>query len=75
MASSQRHEVLIVGGGSAGISVAARLHWDVVPAPPQFIPKSGVLWHPTEASEAIGRKVMRMCAEHLAKALRTEFEL
>ena len=25
MASSQRHEVLIVGGGSAGISVAARL--------------------------------------------------
>jgi creatinine amidohydrolase len=49
--------------------------WDVVPAPPQFIPKSGVLWHPTEASEEIGRKVLKMCGEHLAKALRTEFEL
>ena len=49
--------------------------WDVVPAPPEFIPKSGVLWHPTEASEAIGRKVMKLCADHLAKALRTEFKL
>jgi creatinine amidohydrolase len=49
--------------------------WDVVPAPPEFIPKSGVLWHPTEASEAIGHKVMRMCADHLAAALRTEFKL
>jgi creatinine amidohydrolase len=49
--------------------------WDVVPAPPEFIPKSGVLWHPTEASEAIGRKVMKLCADHLAKALRTEFNL
>jgi creatinine amidohydrolase len=49
--------------------------WDVVPAPPEFIPKSGVLWHPTEASEEIGRKVMRMCADHLAEALQTEFNL
>jgi creatinine amidohydrolase len=49
--------------------------WDVVPAPPQFIPKSGVLWHPTEASEDIGRRVLRMCADHLVKAMRTEFEL
>ena len=49
--------------------------WDVVPAPTDFIPKSGVLWHPTEASEEIGRKVLRMCADHLATALRTEFGL
>jgi creatinine amidohydrolase len=49
--------------------------WDVVPPPKQFIPKSGVLWHPTEASEAIGHKVLGMCADHLVKALRTEFEL
>ena len=49
--------------------------WDVVPAPSAFIPKSGVLWHPTEGSEAIGRKVLGLCAGHLATALRTEFKL
>lgn len=47
--------------------------WDVVPAPREFIPKSGVLWHPSEASEAIGRLVLRLCADRLAEALRTEF--
>ena len=49
--------------------------WDVVPAPSDFIPKSGVLWHPTEASEAIGKTVLRLCADHLATALRTEFKV
>ncbi len=49
--------------------------WDVVPAPAEFIPKSGVLWHPTEASEAIGRNVLKLCADHLAAALRTEFKI
>lgn len=49
--------------------------WDVVPAPAEFIPKSGVLWHPTEATEEIGRKVLRLCADHLADALRTEFKV
>src|SRR5437879_2682543 len=49
--------------------------WDVVPAPPEFVPKSGVLWHPTEASEQIGHAVMRICADRLAEALRTEFGL
>jgi creatinine amidohydrolase len=49
--------------------------WDVVPAPPEFIPKSGVLWHPSEASEQIGRTVLRICADRLVEALRTEFNL
>jgi len=49
--------------------------WDVVPAPPEFIPKSGVLWHPSEASPAIGKLVMKLCADRLAGALRTEFKL
>ena len=49
--------------------------WDVVPAPADFIPKSGVLWHPTEASEAIGHMVLKMLGDHLVKALRTEFGL
>jgi creatinine amidohydrolase/Fe(II)-dependent formamide hydrolase-like protein len=46
-----------------------------VESTPQFIPKSGVLWHPTEATEEIGRKVLRICADHLAQALTTEFGL
>lgn len=49
--------------------------WDVVPAPKAFIPKSGVLWHPSEASEAIGHLVMKLCAGRLAEALRTEFKI
>jgi creatinine amidohydrolase len=49
--------------------------WDVVPAPREFIPKSGVLWHPSEASEAIGRLVLRICADRLVDALRTEFRV
>lgn len=49
--------------------------WDVVPAPRDFVPRSGVLWHPTEAREEIGRRVLGLCADHLVKAIRTEFEL
>jgi creatinine amidohydrolase len=49
--------------------------WDVVPAPQEFIPKSGVLWHPTEASPEIGRRVLHACAKRLEEALRTEFGL
>ena len=46
--------------------------WDVVPAPADFIPKSGVLWHPTEASEEIGKRVLAILAARLAEAIRTE---
>ena len=49
--------------------------WDVVPAPPEFIPESGVLWHPTEASPEIGRRVLEACSKKLEEALRTEFGL
>ena len=40
----------------------ARRHptWDVIPAPDDFIPKSGVLWHPSEATEAIGRRFVKV---------------
>jgi creatinine amidohydrolase len=55
----------------------ARRHpsWDVVPAPDDFIPKSGVLWHPTEATDEIGRKFVDAVARRLEEALRTEFGL
>lgn len=46
--------------------------WDVVPAPQEFIPGSGVLWHPSEASEEIGRRVLAILAARLVEAIRTE---
>lgn len=49
--------------------------WDVVPPPAEFIPSSGVLWHPSEASEAIGRRFLDAVAGRLEEALRTEFDL
>jgi creatinine amidohydrolase/Fe(II)-dependent formamide hydrolase-like protein len=49
--------------------------WDVVPAPEEFIPGSGVLWHPTEASREIGQRFLEGCSKRLEEALRTEFGL
>jgi creatinine amidohydrolase len=53
----------------------ARRHpsWDVVPAPADFIPESGVLWHPSEATVDIGRRFIAATAERLVAAMRTEF--
>jgi creatinine amidohydrolase len=55
----------------------ARRHptWDVIPAPDDFIPKSGVLWHPSEATEEIGRRFVKAAVDRLEEALRTEFGL
>jgi creatinine amidohydrolase len=47
--------------------------WDVVPPPEDFIPRSGVLWHPTEASREIGERALTACSRRLEEALRTEF--
>ncbi len=46
--------------------------WDVVPAPAAFIPKSGVLWHPTESSEATGRLLIDAAVDRLVLAIQTE---
>jgi creatinine amidohydrolase len=46
--------------------------WDVVPAPSDFIPKSGVLWHPSEANEATGRLLIDAAVSKLVLAIRTE---
>jgi creatinine amidohydrolase len=46
--------------------------WDVVPAPADFIPKSGVLWHPSEANETIGRRLVDAAVRRLITAIRTE---
>ena len=46
--------------------------WDVVPAPPEFIPKSGVLWHPSVATAELGERFIAATGDRLADALRTE---
>lgn len=47
--------------------------WDVVPAPDEFIPRSGVLWKPSEANEAAGKRFLAATAERLVEAVATEF--
>lgn len=49
--------------------------WDVVPAPAEFIPASGVLWHPSAATPEIGERFLAAIAARLETALRTEFTL
>ena len=46
--------------------------WDVIPAPADFVPRSGVLWHPSEATEEIGRRFLTAAADRLVAALQTE---
>lgn len=47
--------------------------WDVVPAPQEFIPASGVLMKPTDANEESGRRFLEASANRLVTAIRTEF--
>lgn len=47
--------------------------WDVVPAPPEFIPRSGVLMKPTDASEEAGKRFLEASVGRLVEAVRTEF--
>jgi creatinine amidohydrolase len=46
--------------------------WDVVPAPDAFVPKTGVLWHATEATLEVGEKFVEAAARRLEEAIRTE---
>jgi creatinine amidohydrolase len=47
--------------------------WDVIPPPPEFIPASGVLWHPSRSSAELGRRFLGVAARRLTHALETEF--
>ncbi len=47
--------------------------WDVVPAPPEFIPRSGVLMRPSEASAEAGKRFLEACVSRLVEAITTEF--
>jgi creatinine amidohydrolase len=47
-------------------------NWDVVPAPQDFIPASGVLWHPSVSSAELGHRFVEIAAGFLADAIETE---
>ncbi len=49
--------------------------WDVVPAPSEFVPRSGVLWHPSVATAEFGERFLEAAAGRLVEALQTEFGL
>jgi creatinine amidohydrolase len=49
--------------------------WEVLPAPPEIIPASGVLWKPSEGTAEIGRLYLEAASSRLEAALRTEFGL
>lgn len=46
--------------------------WDVLPAPRDFIPASGVLWHATLSTEQLGHRFIELAAGFLAQAIETE---
>ena len=54
---------------------AARRHprWDVLPAPDEFVPASGVLAQPSMATPEIGARFLQATADRLEEALTTEF--
>ena len=45
----------------------------MVPAPDEFIPRSGVLMRPTDASEEAGKRFLDASVGRLVEAIRTEF--
>ncbi len=52
---------------------ARRPNWDVVPPPPDFIPKSGVLSRASTSSVEAGRRLLELAAARLVEAMTAEF--
>jgi creatinine amidohydrolase len=46
--------------------------WDVIPAPPAFVPASGVLWHPSVSTAELGERFVAAAAGRMVEAIRTE---
>jgi creatinine amidohydrolase/Fe(II)-dependent formamide hydrolase-like protein len=44
----------------------------VVPAPQDFVPSSGVLWHPSVSTPELGHRFVEIAAAYLAEAIETE---
>jgi creatinine amidohydrolase len=49
--------------------------WDVIPAPSEFIPKTGVLARATTASAEIGQLLLEATTTRLVEAITSEFDL
>ncbi|MEA2311647.1 MAG: creatinine amidohydrolase [Solirubrobacteraceae bacterium] len=47
--------------------------WEVIPAPADTIPESGVLWRASKSNQAAGRRLLELATSHLRRALETEF--
>jgi creatinine amidohydrolase len=47
--------------------------WEVIPAPPDTIPESGVLWRASKSNEAAGLRLLELAFDHLRRALESEF--
>jgi creatinine amidohydrolase len=49
--------------------------WDVIPAPPEFVPVTGVLATPSLATEETGKLLLDATVGRLVEAMRTELVL
>jgi creatinine amidohydrolase len=47
--------------------------WEVIPAPPDTIPTSGVLWHAKNSNAQAGHRLLELAVKHLIRALESEF--
>ena len=54
-------------------AAARRPGWDVLPAPPEFVPESGVLWRASKSNADAGRMMLDRAVARLVEALTTEF--
>ena len=54
-------------------AAARRPGWDVLPAPPEFVPETGVLWRASKSNAEAGRMMLERSIERLVEALTTEF--
>jgi creatinine amidohydrolase len=64
---------LVKEGALVDDEAPRRPSWDLVPPPPEFVAKSGVLWRATQATPDLGRRFLQAAAGRLEHALRTEF--
>jgi creatinine amidohydrolase len=69
------HPELVRRDRIADDAAERRPTWEVVPAPPEIVAPSGVLWRPSEGTAEIGLLYLRAAAGRLETALRTEFGL
>jgi hypothetical protein len=48
------------------------MRFDVVPAPPDTVPESGVLWRATLASVEVGKQLVQLLEDRIGRAITEE---